>query len=89
MGIQSTIESSAAAFTPSIRRVADAIRKKPSIVLDKTISELAASCRTSEASVLRFCRAVGVSGYPQLRMSLAAELGERVGPVWSGDDPGT
>jgi DNA-binding MurR/RpiR family transcriptional regulator len=75
MGIQSTIESSAAAFTPSIRRVADAIRKKPSIVLDKTISELAVSCRTSEASVLRFCRAVGVSGYPQLRMSLAAELG--------------
>jgi DNA-binding MurR/RpiR family transcriptional regulator len=75
MGIQSTIEASAAAFTPSMKRVADAIRENPSIVLDKSISQLAESCRTSEASVVRFCRAVGLSGYPQLRMSLATELG--------------
>lgn len=58
-----------------MRRVADAIRANPAIVLEQTISELAASCGTSVASVVRFCRALGLSGYAQLRMSLATELG--------------
>ncbi len=76
MWIQSTIEASAARFTPSMRRVAVAIRENPAIVLDKTISELAAACGTSVASVVRFCRVLGLSGYAQLRMSLATELGK-------------
>lgn len=76
MGIQSTIEASAARFTPSMRRVAAAIRENPSIVLERTISELAASCGTSVASIVRFCRVLGLSGYAQLRMSLATELGK-------------
>ena len=76
MSIQSTIEASISSLSPSARRVAEAIKEDPSIVLDRTISELAASCRTSVASVVRFCRAVGLSGYAQLRMSLATELGK-------------
>jgi len=52
-----------------------AIKDDPSIVLDKSISELAVASQTSVASVVRFCRAVGLSGYGQLRMSLATELG--------------
>jgi DNA-binding MurR/RpiR family transcriptional regulator len=39
-----------------------------------TISQIAQACGTSVASVVRFCRALGVGGYPELRMSLAAEL---------------
>lgn len=76
MGIQSTIEGSASKFTPSMKRVADALRENPSIVLDKSISEFAATCQTSVASIVRFCRAVGLSGYAQLRMTLAGELGK-------------
>lgn len=75
MGIQSSLENSAGMFTPAMQRVADAIRARPSIVLEQTISELALSCQTSVASVVRFCRALGLSGYAQLRMSLATELG--------------
>jgi DNA-binding MurR/RpiR family transcriptional regulator len=75
LGIQSSIESAAPGFTPTMQRVADAIRANPSIVLDQTISELAASCQTSVASIVRFCRALGLTGYAQLRMSLATELG--------------
>ena len=75
MGIQSSIENSAGQFTPTLQRVAAAILANPSIVLDQTISELATSCQTSVASVVRFCRALGLSGYAQLRMSLATELG--------------
>ena len=76
MGIQSTIEASSAKFTPAMRRVATVIRDTPSLVLDKTIYELAATCETSVASVVRFCQALGLSGYAQLRMSLATELGK-------------
>lgn len=75
MSIQSTIEAVGSTLSPSIRRIADAIRQNPSIVLEKTISELAAECRTSEASVVRFCQAIGMSGYSQLKISLATELG--------------
>jgi DNA-binding MurR/RpiR family transcriptional regulator len=57
-----------------MQRVAQAIRENPAIVLERTISELAAACGTSVASVVRFCRALGLSGYAQLRLSLAAEL---------------
>jgi len=62
-------------FTPALGRIADAVRTRPGLVLEMTISELATSCGTSVASVVRFCRAVGASGYAELRMSLAAELG--------------
>lgn len=75
LGIQSTIEALAGTFTPSLRRIAEAIRENPAMVLDTSISELAATCHTSVASVVRFCRALGLSGYAQLRMSLATELG--------------
>ncbi len=76
MGIQSTIEASVDKFTPAMQRVATVIRDQPRIVLEQTISELADSCGTSVASVVRFCRVLGLSGYAQLRMSLATELGK-------------
>lgn len=76
MGIQSNIEASAAVFTPTMRRIAKTIRDNPTIVLEKTISQIAETCSTSVASIVRFCRAVGLSGYAELRMSLATELGK-------------
>ena len=84
MGIQSTIEASAAKFTPTMRRLARASRDNPSIVLEKTISEIAESCGTSGASVVRFCRVVGLSGYAELRMSLATEIGKEAAQFGSG-----
>lgn len=84
MGIQSNIEASAANFTPTMRRIAGTIRDNPAVVLDMTISQLAEACSTSVASVVRFCREVGVSGYAELRMSLAAELGREAAQFGSG-----
>ncbi|MFC6594174.1 MurR/RpiR family transcriptional regulator [Kitasatospora paranensis] len=60
---------------PSERRVAEAAIADPGGVAAKTISELAAECRTSETTVIRFCRAVGLKGYPDLRIGLAAAAG--------------
>lgn len=84
MGIQTTIEASSGKFTPSMRGIAAAIQHNPAIVLEKTISEMANSCGTSVATVVRFCRVLGLSGYAQLRMSLASELGKEAAQFGAG-----
>jgi len=75
VSVQSTIESVAATLSPSERRVAETIRSNPSVVLTHSITELAAASRTSMATVVRFCRSIGLPGYANLRMQLATELG--------------
>ncbi len=76
MSIQSTIEAAASTLPPSLARIAAVVRENPSTVIDMTINELAQRCSTSVASVVRFCRAIGFSGYAPLRMALATELGK-------------
>jgi len=75
MSIQTTIATAIETLPPSLARIARIVGENPSIVVDRTINELAAECDTSVASVVRFCRAIGASGYAALRVSLAAELG--------------
>ncbi|MGI5134467.1 MurR/RpiR family transcriptional regulator [Streptomyces sp. CA-106110] len=77
---------------PSERRVGEAAVADPGGVAAKTISELASDCNTSETTVIRFCRAVGLKGYPDLRIGLAtaaamedgsatwASVGSDIGP---------
>ncbi|HTJ35179.1 MAG TPA: MurR/RpiR family transcriptional regulator [Dactylosporangium sp.] len=64
---------------PSLSRAEQRVGK---IIIDQaataaamTITELAKRANTSETTVIRFCRAIGVSGYPELRLRLAAEAG--------------
>ncbi len=69
---------------PSEQRVAEAAIADPVGVAGKTISELAAECSTSETTVVRFCRAAGLKGYPDLRIKLASAVGsEHNDPTWS------
>lgn len=75
MSIQSTIETNLVSMSPSLARVARAIQENPRRAIEMTINELADETNTSVASVVRFCRAIGLSGYPALRMALATELG--------------
>lgn len=76
MSIQSKIQATLDALSPSSRRVADALMGDPRLAMELTISELARRCATSETSVVRFCRAIGLSGYSELRIALAAEIGQ-------------
>jgi DNA-binding MurR/RpiR family transcriptional regulator len=62
-------------LAPAERRVAERVLADPNAVAASTISSLARDCLTSETTVIRFCRAVGFSGYPALRLALAAEHG--------------
>jgi DNA-binding MurR/RpiR family transcriptional regulator len=56
-------------------RVAQVVLDDPRLVLDLPINELAERAGTSPATVTRFCRQIGYSGYIALRMSVATEIG--------------
>jgi DNA-binding MurR/RpiR family transcriptional regulator len=60
---------------PAERRVAQRVIDAPEGVANSTITELAQACGTSETTVIRFCRAIGFAGYPELRLTLATEAG--------------
>ncbi|WP_329068699.1 MurR/RpiR family transcriptional regulator [Amycolatopsis sp. NBC_01480] len=73
------------------QRVAKVVLENPASVARRSITEVALSASTSETTVTRFCKAVGVGGYPQLRIALAADtartearttrnLGGEIGP---------
>ncbi|MGD0557529.1 MAG: MurR/RpiR family transcriptional regulator [Streptosporangiaceae bacterium] len=97
VGILITIRSLLPNLAPVERRVAQAVLDDPAGVAWKSISELARSCGTSATSVVRFCRAIGLHGYPELRLALAgavahddaAALGTASGDIDPGDDPAT
>jgi DNA-binding MurR/RpiR family transcriptional regulator len=59
-------------LAPVEQRVARQVLADPFGTAMQAISELAAVCDTSATTVVRFCRAVGLRGYPELRIALAA-----------------
>ncbi len=62
-------------LAPAERRVGERVLADPVQAAASTITSMARDCATSETTVIRFCRAVGFTGYPALRLSLAAEHG--------------
>jgi DNA-binding MurR/RpiR family transcriptional regulator len=56
---------------PAERRVAEAVLADPAAISESSITAVARQCETSETTVLRFCRAIGLPGYPELRIALA------------------
>jgi DNA-binding MurR/RpiR family transcriptional regulator len=56
---------------PAEQRVASTVLDDPAGAAGLSIHALAALANTSTTTVLRFCRAVDVEGYPQLRLALA------------------
>lgn len=78
-------------LSPAEQRVATLVSADPADAARQTITELAGHAGTSEATVIRFCRSIGLTGYPQLRIRLAAEAARRAEPpnskVIGGDIP--
>jgi DNA-binding MurR/RpiR family transcriptional regulator len=56
---------------PAEQRVAHAVLADPAKISESSITSVARQCQTSETTVLRFCRAIGLAGYPELRIALA------------------
>ncbi|GAB7039759.1 MULTISPECIES: MurR/RpiR family transcriptional regulator [Catenuloplanes] len=66
-------------LSPAEQRVARLVVSDPADAAGHTITGLATAAETSEATVIRFCRSIGVAGYPQLRLRLAAEAAGAAG----------
>lgn len=75
---------------PAEQRVAQAVLDNPAAISESSITSVARQCQTSETTVLRFCRAIGLAGYPELRIALARaaqyeEAGQEAGAPINGD----
>lgn len=66
-------------------KVAQQVLDDSALVSTSSIADLAKLCGTSQASVTRFCQALGLSGYPELRLRLAAETGRSPELTWELD----
>lgn len=69
-----TLRSLASDMTPALARVAETVLAHPETTLYQSITELADTSGTSEASVMRFCRDQGFSGFQDFKLNLAKEL---------------
>jgi DNA-binding MurR/RpiR family transcriptional regulator len=73
-------------LSPAEDRVAEQVLADARAAAGLTISELATAARTSETTVLRFCKRLGLPGYPQLRLALAEESAQPRVAVAKGTD---
>ncbi|HKS99736.1 MAG TPA: MurR/RpiR family transcriptional regulator [Rugosimonospora sp.] len=74
-GVLARVRSRLPELTGALRRVAENVLHDPSGAARATIVELAARSGTSPATVTRFCRALGFTGYAQVRLGIAGETG--------------
>ena len=62
----------------SEKRVADWLFSHPGEVLPYSITDLASKCDSSEATIVRFSKRLGCSGYQELKITLAQEHEKKV-----------
>lgn len=69
-----TITNALPDLTPSEQRVGRWILQHPKEAANITLARLAAECKTSEPTVVRFCRRVGLGGFRELAIRLTEAL---------------
>lgn len=79
------IRSLAPALPTAPLKVAQQILDDPAAVFSMTIDELAYQSGASQATITRFCQRLGLAGYPELKLRLAAETGRTAEPRWNVD----
>lgn len=89
VGQTATVRSRIRGLMPQLsgasRRIGEVVLADPAGLSATSIAEVAAQSGTSSASVTRFCRALGFSGYGEFRVSLAADLAHDAGAGWEVD----
>lgn len=65
----------------ALQRVGEHVLSAPAVVARATILETAERSGTSAATVTRFCRALGLPGYADLRLAMAEETGRSASVV--------
>lgn len=72
-------------LTPAAQAIARIILDDPGVVVRSTITEFSAVSGTSEATIVRTSRALGFSGYSQMRFALAAAVAQQPERLVPGD----
>ncbi|MEU8620787.1 MurR/RpiR family transcriptional regulator [Streptomyces sp. NPDC048623] len=88
--ITALIRSELPRMSGSLRKVADWVLADPARVAGVSAAELGRRTGTSQATVTRFCRALGLDSYQRLLLELAREQGREprpLGPDIGPDDP--
>ena len=62
-------------LTPAEQKVADYTIEYPKDVTEMTVHQLAEKCGVASSAVVRFCKAVQLQGFSELKIELAGELG--------------
>lgn len=63
-----------ATLSPAEAKVATVLLSAPAWVLESSLASVAERAQVSEPTVIRFCRTLGLDGYPALRLRLAESL---------------
>lgn len=69
------IERGLAAMPAAMTKIAEVIREDPTAPVELSITELAERAGASAATVTRFCRLIGYSGYTQFKVGIASDVG--------------
>ena len=73
-GALASLRSVSPGLTPALRKIADYVAEQPEKLLYQTVVEVADGSGSSEASVIRFCRDLGFSGFQDFKLALASDL---------------
>jgi len=65
-------------LSPLEKRIADYVEEYPFKVIYSLTEELAKICEVSTASITRFCRKLGYTGFKELKIVLAQEVGSLI-----------
>jgi DNA-binding MurR/RpiR family transcriptional regulator len=75
------IAEAANRFTPSERRVAEAVMADPKVVAFGTVAQLAETSGSSGPTVLRFAAKLGFDGFVELQASVQEEIADQLRPA--------
>ncbi|GGO91654.1 MurR/RpiR family transcriptional regulator [Wenjunlia tyrosinilytica] len=84
-GLLARVSALRPTFSEALDQVAGYVLKDPAGASRITITELASRVGTSPGTVTRFCRAAGFSGYQELKVALAEEVGRGAQNRWKTD----
>ena len=59
------------------KKVADYLMNHQEKAIEMSVSELAAACEASQATIVRFCKKIGCNGYHHLKIKMAKEMREQ------------
>lgn len=82
------IKDSLKSLAPKEQKIAEFMLDFPEEAISMSIGELAETCSTSNASVVRLCKSVGYSGFKELCKVLSEELTQQSPIVYEEINPG-